>query len=159
MKNKDIQVLFSDIDGTLTDGRIYYSSEGESLKVFNVKDGMGITLWQKEGKIFGVLSARESGSVLSRINDLSIKHAGLGIKNKTEWMDYWLKENNFTWDNLAYIGDDINDIELMKKCKFSACPSDAAAEVKKIVHYEAKSAGGMGAVREIIELLLNKEEV
>ncbi|MDH5721447.1 MAG: HAD-IIIA family hydrolase [Spirochaetia bacterium] len=157
MKFEDIKVLFSDIDGTLTDGRLYYSADGEALKVFHVKDGMGIKNWQKRGFIFGLLSARKSRAVIKRAEDLGIEHLGLGIENKIEWMQNWLKENNLQWENIAYIGDDLNDLEIMKNSAFSAAPFDAVEEVKNRANFVAKESGGLGAVREVIDYMLKKK--
>ena len=149
-----IKVLFSDVDGTLTDGRLYYSQDGETMKVFHVHDGYGIKHWVSLGNAFGVISARDSKPLRSRLKELGIDTFALKIDNKLAWMENWLAENNYEWKNLAYIGDDITDLPLLKKCGFSAAPNDAVNEVRESVHYLCHQRGGNGAVRELIERLL-----
>lgn len=154
----DIKILVSDIDGTLTDGRLYYGPSGEVMKVFHVHDGMGINLWQKQRRIFALLSARKHESVYRRAEELNIELIGLGISSKLPWLKRELETRGLTFDNLAYIGDDINDIEIMKKAALSAAPADARPEVREIVSYSCKSRGGCGAVREFIDHILQISE-
>lgn len=154
---KDIVVLFSDIDGTLTDGRLYYGEvDGKAAELisFHVRDGMGIVQWRKHGFHFGVLSGRESEGMRLRLADLKIDNVGLKIDNKKEWIENWLKQNNYNWSQLAFIGDDINDTEVMKLCKHSAAPADAVEQSKQAAKYICQKKGGEGAVREYIDFLL-----
>lgn len=157
---KTIKILFSDIDGTLTDGSLYYGelSGGETMAFtsFHVKDGMGIVQWKKLGNIFGVLSGRENDSVRRRLNDLQIEHVGLKIADKKTWLNDWLQEHNYDWSQVAFIGDDINDVEVMQHVGHCACPADAVEEAKQAAKYICKRDGGQGAVREYIDFLLKK---
>lgn len=154
---KDIVVLFSDIDGTLTNGRLYYgevAGNAAELISFHVRDGMGIVQWRKLGFRFGVLSGRKSEGMQLRLNDLKIADVGLQIDDKKTWLENWLKQNNYSWSQLAFIGDDINDVEVMKLCKHSAAPADAVAQSKQVAKYICQKNGGEGAVREYIDFLL-----
>jgi len=154
LKKNKIKAIFSDVDGTLTDGRLYISGDGEEFKVFDVKDGQGIKMWMDLDLFFGVITKRESTSLIYRMRELNVSIFKQNISDKTKWLSKWLKSNNLKWKNLAYIGDDINDKEVLKKCGFSACPKDAVKSVQKIVDYKCKNKGGRAAVREFIELII-----
>ena len=153
-KAKKIKVIFSDVDGTLTDGGLFYSSSGETLKKFHAHDGQGIKIWQLSGGLFGFLSARQCPCVSQRANELKIDECALGIYDKLSWMKRWLETQNLTFENLAYIGDDLNDLELIKHSAYSGTPSDAIKIIRKKSSYICKKAGGQGAVREFIDLIL-----
>jgi len=155
MKNKNLKVLFSDIDGTLTDGRLYYGPGGEALKVFHVKDGAGIKNWMARGFDFGVISARSSGIIAVRMKELGVEHVITGAGDKKSILEKWLKDHNYTFENLAYIGDDINDVCILEIAGFSAAPADAVAEALAIVDYRCQTPGGLGAVRELVDFLLD----
>ncbi|MDH4201177.1 MAG: hypothetical protein OEV66_12505 [Spirochaetia bacterium] len=150
-----IKVLFSDIDGTMTDGQLYYGEHGEALKVFNVKDGAGIKRWISAGNEFGVISARSSQIIITRMNELGVKHVITGAADKNLAMNLWLSENQYSWENLAYIGDDMNDLMVISKAAVSAAPSDAAALIISSVQYHCMNSGGRGALREFIDFLLD----
>jgi 3-deoxy-D-manno-octulosonate 8-phosphate phosphatase (KDO 8-P phosphatase) len=150
-----IKVLFSDIDGTLTDGRLYYGEQGEVLKVFNVKDGAGIKQWISAGFEFGVISARSSKIISVRMNELGVKHIITGVEDKKFALDTWLKQNNFTWENLAYIGDDLNDLAVLTCSGISAAPLNAVRSVFNQAQYQCVNAGGAAALREFIDFLLD----
>ncbi len=149
-----IEVLFSDIDGTLTDGRLYYGKNGEELKVFHVKDGEGIKRWMNHGLIFGVTSARQSKIIEVRMKELGVEHVALNRGDKVSFLEEWLSANGQSWESLAYIGDDLNDMPVIEKCGLSAAPHDAANEVLNAVDYRCHRNGGTGAVREWIDYLL-----
>ena len=155
MNHKQLKVLFSDVDGTLTDGNLLYGLQGEVLKIFHVKDGVGIKSWMNHGYDFGIISARSSEIVQTRMKELNVSHVLLGAENKEHIMNQWLRDHNYTWKNLAYIGDDVNDLPVLKLAGFSAAPADAITEVLQIVNYPCSTPGGKGAVREIIDFLLD----
>ncbi len=155
-KKKDIKVLFCDVDGTLTDGSLYFSANGEMLKVFHVKDGHGIKEWIDSGRVFVVVTSRESEAVRARCRDLGIQEVHCGINNKQTFLEHWLKEHGFTLKQSAYIGDDVNDLAAMKQVRISACPADAIEQVQNIADYICDLPGGKGAVREFIDYLLKK---
>jgi len=158
--NYDIKVLFSDIDGTLTDGSLFYSSIGETIKVFHVKDGHGIKEWMKAGNIFGVISARGARATEIRMEELKVKNCFLNIPDKKKFLDQWLIDNKLEWSNLAYIGDDLNDMEVLKEAAISAIPADASDSIiKENIDYVCRNNGGKGAVREFIDFLLDNREI
>ena len=155
-KIKNIKVIFSDIDGTLTDGKLYYGFPDGIIKAFYAQDGYGIKLWQNSGNLFGFLSGLKSPASELRavILGLRTQDIGLGIENKKEWMETWLKANNLQWENLAYIGDDLNDRDVLLKAGLSAVVKNAIPSLKKECDYVCKNKGGDGGVREFIDLIL-----
>jgi 3-deoxy-D-manno-octulosonate 8-phosphate phosphatase (KDO 8-P phosphatase) len=154
-QNLPIKALFSDIDGTLTDGQLYYDAKGESIKVFNVKDGAAIKYWMGKGLYFGVISARSSEIINTRMKELGVTDIFTGSKDKHKALEEWLESKNLSWENLAYIGDDKNDISAMQSAIVSAAPADADSEVLQLVEYRCTLPGGRGAVREFIDFLLD----
>jgi len=148
---KKINLIVLDVDGTLTDGKIYIDSNGVEMKSFNVKDGMGIVNAQNKGIHFTIITGRTSTVVEKRAKELGISEVYQGIKNKLEIMDMLIEKFKITYANVMYIGDDVNDVECMLKVGVVACPNDAVNEVKNISHYISSYNGGEGAVREILE--------
>lgn len=153
----DIKLIILDVDGTLTDGKIYYNDQGEEIKAFNVKDGMGIGQAIKNGINIAIITGRNSKIVERRAKELGIKYIYQGIKNKIECLDEILEELKIKEENVMYIGDDINDIEILNSVKYRACPYDAVEEVKSVCEIISKYKGGEGAVRDIIEVVLKKQ--
>ncbi|MCJ8327439.1 MAG: HAD-IIIA family hydrolase [Campylobacterales bacterium] len=157
-----IELIVFDIDGTLTDGKITYTNNGDEIKSFDVKDGLAIATWTKKlGKKVAIITGRTSKIVERRAKDLQIDHLYQGIHNKDEIIEKILKEENITWDNVACIGDDLNDYRMLKKAKLSFCPNDAVKEIRDLVKVICKSNGGSGAGREMIEYICkenNQEE-
>lgn len=151
-----IQYLILDVDGTLTDGSIYYDSTGNEIKKFSVKDGAGIILAQSFGIKCVIITGRESVMVQRRADDLEIKYVFQNIKNKSVFLSEFMKTMQITSENLAYCGDDINDLHAMRFASFVCCPADAAKEVQQISQYISSKVGGDGAVRDCIEFMLKK---
>lgn len=153
-----IKMLVMDVDGTLTDGRIYTSATGEVMKAFDVKDGYGIVSLHKQGVVPVIITGRQSDIVKYRAKELGIVEIHQGINNKLEKLKELSKKYGCISDEIAYIGDDLNDIDCIQYCGVSGCPSDAVEEVKNVVEYICESKGGKGAVREFaIYLLKNKK--
>lgn len=164
MNNKDIKFLIMDVDGTLTDGRIYMGAAGELCKAFDVKDGAGICgILPEFGIVPVILTGRQSQIVLNRCAELGIDRVYQNCGDKLEKMDEMLAEQS-KWDgaaytaaNCAYIGDDILDLPCMREIKAAGgvvgCPHDAVASVQRIADYVSTKDGGRGAVREFIEWL------
>ena len=149
---KDIKFLILDVDGTLTDGGIYLSDEGEQFKKFNAKDGMGIRKAISKGIEVGIISHSYSSKMIDdRANMLGLKYVYVGEKPKLQIVDQWLSELGLSRDEVAYMGDDINDLEVMELVGFAACPADSSEEVLKISQKVMKKKGGAGAVREFID--------
>ena len=154
----DIRMLVMDVDGTLTDGKIYMSANGELMKAFNIKDGYAIARLKDYGITPVIITGRSSDIVKQRCSELGILELYQGIENKS----YKLREvcNKFQLDlsQVAYIGDDLNDLSCMKICGFSACPSDAMKQVRERANYICEAKGGYGAVREFIDYLIETQE-
>lgn len=142
-----------DVDGTLTDGKIYMSADGELLKAFNIKDGYAIAHLKDKQIVPVIITGRSSEILVRRCRELGIVELYQGIEDKTAKLLSICKKFQVEASNVAYIGDDLNDLECMKICGYSAAPADAAKEVLASVDYICKHRGGEGAVREFIEQL------
>lgn len=159
MTNKKIKLLAMDVDGTLTDGHIYTSSDGEIMKAFNVKDGLGIGLLHKAGIITAVITGRQSDIVINRGNELGIKEIIQRISKKDEAIFELMSKYNVSLDEIAYIGDDLNDLSAINIVGLSACPSDAVTEVKNRCDVVMDYCGGQGAVRQFSEYILKGQNI
>ena len=152
-----IELIVLDVDGTMTDSRITYSATGDEIKSFNVKDGLAIASWRKLGKQVAIITGRKSDIVARRAKELHIEHFYQGIHNKREVLEGLLAKLDMTMENVAAIGDDLNDMKMLKAAKISFVPRDASAYVDKIANVILSKKGGDGAVREMIEQLIIKE--
>jgi len=152
-----IELIVLDVDGTMTDSRITYTENGDEIKAFNVKDGLAIASWRKLGKQVAIITGRSSDIVARRAKELHIEHFYQGIHNKKEVLEDLLEKLDLTMDNVAAIGDDLNDLRMLKASKISFVPRDASAYVDKIATVILSKKGGDGAVREMIEFLIKKE--
>jgi 3-deoxy-D-manno-octulosonate 8-phosphate phosphatase (KDO 8-P phosphatase) len=151
---KRLKLLLLDVDGVLTDGRLYYTERGEELKVFHVRDGLGIKLLQRCGIEVGVLSGRENMALINRLEELGIRHFHLGRHEKLPVFEELLKKLSLEPEEVAFVGDDLVDIPLLKRVGFPVAVFDAPLEVKKHALYITSLKGGEGAVREVAELIL-----
>ncbi|MGQ4665891.1 KdsC family phosphatase [Metabacillus halosaccharovorans] len=157
IKEKDlskIKMLVMDVDGTLTDGKIYVGDNGEVFKAFNVKDGYRLISINKHNIIPVIITGKTSEILSKRAAELKIEEVYQGIENKLEVLDEIIEKYQLTYENVAYIGDDVNDLECMKVCYLKACPSDAIDEVIEVVDYVCNNSGGNGAVREYVDLIV-----
>jgi 3-deoxy-D-manno-octulosonate 8-phosphate phosphatase (KDO 8-P phosphatase) len=152
-----IELIVLDVDGTMTDSHITYSEDGDEIKSFNVKDGLAIASWRKLGRQVAIITGRTSNIVARRAKELRIEHFYQGIENKKEVLEELLEKLELTMDNVAVIGDDLNDLQMLKSAKISFVPRDASAYVDKIATVILSKKGGSGAVREMIEYLIKKE--
>lgn len=151
-----IKAVVMDVDGTLTDGGIYLDSNGNEMKKFNVKDGYAInTLLQKYNIIPIIITGRKSEIVTRRCTELGIDYVVQGSKDKAYDMRVILNKLSIKMENIVYIGDDLNDLECMKLAVVCACPNDATEEIKSICDFVSTKRGGHGAVREIVEKIVN----
>ena len=147
-----IKFLVLDVDGVLTDGGMYYSNSGDEFKKFNTKDGMGIKLAIAKGIKVGFLSNGKNDTLIkNRASLLGVEYVYVGLDNKLNILNQWMKELNLSYENVAYMGDDINDIEIMNHLNYSACPNDAVDQVKAVAKYMTDLKGGEGCVREFID--------
>ncbi|MCK9408783.1 MAG: HAD-IIIA family hydrolase [Bacteriovoracaceae bacterium] len=153
-KLKKIKILVSDVDGVLTDGGAYYSDEGIELKKFSIRDGMGIVLMQKAGYRVAIVTTEKTKIVERRAERLKVTDLYQGVVNKVAAVEELINKYSLSWQEVAFIGDDINDIPVLKKVGFAAAPFNATVLNKKVVDYICKAEGGHGAVREVCDLLL-----
>lgn len=151
-----VKVFFTDIDGTLTDGFTYYSERGEELKRFNHKDGAGVKLLRDKGIKFGIITTENTQIVKRRAEKLNADYCFINTHDKVAVMELFLAENNLTFTQIAFIGDDINDLPLLKKAGISFAVNDAMDIVKKNVDYVCQNSGGFGAFREAVDFLITK---
>lgn len=150
-----IKLLLLDVDGTLTDGGVYISESGEQSKRFDVKDGMGIKLAVEAGIKVGIISHSSSTAMIEvRAKMLGISPVYVGKRPKMDVLNEWLEELKLTMEEIAFIGDDVNDLEIMKAVGTSACPADAVSQVKEIATIQLSKNGGSGCVREFIDRYL-----
>lgn len=149
-----IKMLVMDVDGTLTDGRIYIGAQGEVMKAFDVKDGYGIVEFRRNGGIPVIITGRSSDIVSARAKELGIVELYQGIGDKLTQLKEVAEKYHLFPEQIAYIGDDLNDLECMQYCAISACPGDSVDEVKQNVSYICQEYGGRGAVREFITRII-----
>ena len=151
-----IKLVVFDFDGVFTDGKIMFDSQGNAIKHYNAKDGMGIFRLHEAGFEVGVISGwPDNVSQQAILKHLKIKHISLGSNNKLDILKKWCRNLKITLDNVAYIGDDVNDIEVMKEVKLVACPNNAVNYVKHSANIVCEKNGGEGAVREFCEFLID----
>ncbi len=153
-KAKKVKILMLDVDGVMTDGSIYYDGAGESIKVFNVHDGSAIVWLQRAGFEVALLSGRECASLLARAKDLGIKTVMANAKIKLPVFKDYLERTGVDPETIAFMGDDLFDLTVLRRVGLSLAPADAAQEVKDEVDWVAGKPGGRGAVREACELIL-----
>lgn len=155
-----IKLLAMDVDGTLTDGKVFISGQGEVFKVFNVIDGYGINVLLRErGVIPVVLALRESDSVERRCKEIGISHIYQNVKDKRGFLCDLIKQLSIPIESVAYIGDDDNDLEVMRVAALVGCPADASARVLEIANFISEKKRGDGVVREFIEWMIAKEYI
>lgn len=154
-----MKLFVMDVDGTLTDGKIYIGSKGEEFKSFNVKDGYAINnMLHKNGIKTAIITGRESEIVNIRAKELNIDYVYQNVKDKLGVLKQIAVLYDIAFEEIAYIGDDLNDFESMKKCGITGCPADAVDEIKNISNYISKYNGGEGAVREFIEWVIKQRD-
>jgi len=153
-KIEAVRLFILDVDGVLTDGRIIMDDNGREIKQFDVRDGHGLKLLMRYGIGVVLLTGRKSAVVEHRARDLGIEEVHQGIWNKVEVSESILQNRDLRYDQVAFVGDDIVDIPLLRRVGFSVAVADAADEVKRIVDFVTQKKGGRGAVREICEIIL-----
>jgi 3-deoxy-D-manno-octulosonate 8-phosphate phosphatase (KDO 8-P phosphatase) len=150
------KLILTDIDGVWTDGSMYYSEDGLELKRFNTSDSAGVLLAHKLGIPVGIITGEESQAVIRRAEKLKVDHVFSGVINKLEIAESLCNKLKISLADVAYIGDDINDIKLLQEVGYSACPANAPKYVKALVKVVTKSSGGNGAFREFVERIVKK---
>ncbi len=154
LQAQGIRVAFFDVDGVLTDGGLYFTESGETIKRFNTLDGHGLKLLQQAGITPVIISGRDSAPLRTRLAALGITHVYLGTENKHPVAEKALQTLDLTWHQAAVMGDDWPDLAVMQRCAFVCAPTHAHAEVKARAHYITTAAAGAGAAREFCDVLL-----
>ena len=149
-----IRYLILDVDGTLTDGGVYYDATGNELKKFAIKDGAGLVLARAAGIRTVICTGRASAAVRRRAADLKITDVYQNVSDKAAFLRDFMQQNGLCAANVAYCGDDLNDLAAMSLCGFVACPADACSEVRQRADYICPQKGGEGAVRGMVEKIL-----
>jgi 3-deoxy-D-manno-octulosonate 8-phosphate phosphatase (KDO 8-P phosphatase) len=155
---KGLKLFLLDVDGVLTDGTITYTHEGNEIKSFHTRDGLGIRLLMESGVEVGLITARESEAVNRRVQDLGIQYVFQKAKDKLGIFENLLKKLDLKPYEVGYMGDDWLDLPLLVRVGFAATVEDAVPEVLQVAHYVAKRKGGRGAVREVCDLILEANE-
>ncbi len=154
LRAQGIRVAFFDVDGVLTDGGLYFSEAGETLKRFNTLDGHGLKLLQRAGITPVVITGRDSAALRVRLQALGIVHAYFGTEDKRPAAEQSLQALDLDWTQAAAIGDDWPDLAVLQRCAFATAPPHAHAEVRALVHHLTQAPAGFGAAREFCDLLL-----
>jgi 3-deoxy-D-manno-octulosonate 8-phosphate phosphatase (KDO 8-P phosphatase) len=149
-----IKIAFFDIDGVMTDGGLLFTEEGETIKRFNILDGLGLKLLQRAGITPAVITGRDSKPLRSRLQALGIEHVHYGTEDKRPAAEKTLQALGLDWAQAAGMGDDWPDLPVLRRCALACAPANAHAEVKAIAHHVTTLAGGNGAAREFCDLLL-----
>lgn len=158
-KARKIKLIITDVDGVLTDTGIYYSPSGEAMKRYSIRDGMGVERLRKYADVETIIITGEnSGTVKSRAEKLKITQVYLGVKDKEALLEEIKKKNQLSSENIAYIGDDSNDYDIMKLVGLTATPADGMNFIKDISDYICEAKGGYGAFREFAELIISLKQ-
>jgi len=152
-----IRLLVLDCDGVMTDARLWLTADGDEQKAFHARDGQGISIWHRAGYQSGIISGRASGGVERRARELKIKYVHQYAKDKIVALDEIVAQANVSLDECCYVGDDLGDIGVMRRVGLAVAVADAAPDTKDAAHHVTNLAGGAGAVREVIELILKAQ--
>ncbi len=153
-KFKAIKLFVLDVDGVLTDGSLILLDNGEMARRMNIKDGYALQLAIKKGYEILIISGGTSEAVRVRLGKLGIKNIALAVNNKKSILLDFVIKNNYTWEQVLYMGDDVPDVQPMQMAGIACAPADAVQEIKSIAHYISPIAGGNGCVRDVIEKVL-----
>jgi YrbI family 3-deoxy-D-manno-octulosonate 8-phosphate phosphatase len=151
---KRIRVFATDVDGVLTDAGMYYSESGDEWKKFNTRDGMGIKLLQQAGLLTAFITMEDTKLVTRRAAKLGVPEVHQGVRDKLALLEEMAARHGLSLSEIAYMGDDVNDLQALRAVGFSAAPADAVPAVREAVTYVCRTRGGAGAVREAADLIL-----
>lgn len=152
-----VRLVVFDVDGVLTDGRLWYGPQGEALKAFHAFDGHGVKMLQQAGLEAAILSGRHMAAVVERARELAIAHVLQGVANKRRAFDALLRRLKLKRDAAAYMGDDLVDLAVLERCGFACAPKEAPAAVRSVAHYVPSAPAGGGAAREVCEFILQAQ--
>lgn len=155
----DIKWIILDVDGVLTDGKLIYTSNGEEVKEFSAKDGLGLAAAHKAGLSLGIITARVSPMVERRANELKFDALLMGHANKTDALRSLCESHHIKLENIAYMGDDLNDLGALSLVGLPMAPQNAAPEVKRVAQFVSNYNGGSGAVRDAVEYILKSQNM
>lgn len=153
-RSAKIRMVLLDVDGVLTDGKLYLGNNQEELRAFFVRDGLAIRMGQSAGLTFGIVSGRDSTLVTRRARELKIDQIHQGIQAKGECFDRIAAESGLSGEQICFVGDDLIDVPALRRAGLAVCPADGCEETRKFAHYICKNRGGHGAVREVVDLIL-----
>jgi YrbI family 3-deoxy-D-manno-octulosonate 8-phosphate phosphatase len=153
-----VRLLVMDLDGVLTDGGMYYGEHGEELKKFNTRDGQGIALLHAAGLQTAILTGEDTPIALRRGRKLKIGEVRIGVQDKLAALHEMLAVRDLALEQVAYIGDDLNDVEVLRQVGLAVVVADAARRPRAVAHHVTQAVGGAGAVRELCELILDAQE-
>ena len=156
---KNIKLVAFDVDGVMTDGSLTFLEDGREIKTYNAKDGLGVVMLSKANIITSIITARDNGTVKYRAEMLDIKELFMGQKNKLKALDKLTKKYNIDYSEIAYMGDDLPDICVLKKVGLKCSPADAVLAVKKECNFISEFNGGKGAVRELCDFILSSKNI
>lgn len=149
-----LKFVFLDVDGVMTEGGMFYTDAGDEFKRFDTKDGMAIKMAMKQGIEFGIISSGVNQKIIQHRADMfGIKHVYVGTEPKLQVAEQWLKNLNLKWEEVGYIGDDINDLQMFERAGITACPADATNPIKKAADFILESKGGHGCIREYLRYI------
>lgn len=154
---KNVRLAAFDVDGILTDGRLYYTDGGEEIKAFNAQDGHGIKMLKESGVAIAIITSRTSRVVEKRARDLGIEHLFQGVANKLDTMNDLLKRLGLDMQAASYMGDDVIDLPVLRRCGLAVSVPEAPAIVRQHAHYVTRLQGGCGAVREFTEWVMQAQ--
>lgn len=152
-----IKLLLMDCDGVLTDGRLLLTEDGGEQKTFNTHDGLGLSLWHRAGLGSGIITGRTSNAVTRRAGELGIEFVRQGDSEKLAAFEEVMRLAGVGENEVAFVGDDLTDIPLMKRSELAVAVADAVEETRSVAHYVTRARGGRGAVREVIEMILKSQ--
>lgn len=154
---RTVRIAIFDVDGVLSDGGLHYAETGDAMKTFDVRDGMGMKLLQDSGVTLAIITSRRAGSVRERAADLGIKHVRQGVADKLAAFEALLAETALLPEHAAFLGDDLVDLPVLRRCGFAVTVADAPAVLKRHADYVTHAAGGRGAAREFCEIILHNQ--
>lgn len=157
MDSLTIKLIVLDVDGTMTDGSVYYDSNGNEMRKFNTRDAAGFFAARECGIDIMVLTGRSSAAVEKRMTELQVSFLFQGVKDKGAFIREFSQQKHLAMEQIAYVGDDLNDYNAMQLVGFKACPADACPEIKNIANYVSAKNGGDGVIRDVVQQLLGKE--
>ena len=152
-----IKLLLMDCDGVLTDGRLWLTADGDEQKGFNTHDGLGLSLLHRAGLKSGIITGRSSQAVRRRAAELGVEFVRQGEPDKIDAFEAVMQQAGVTESEVAYVGDDLPDIPIMKRAELAVAVADAVEEARSAAHYTTQAKGGRGAVREVVELILKSQ--